>query len=71
MNTIAEDLDAQIAAHCHMKGSRPVLIVLGRMETAGLKLTHPLSVTHHDYQGISLEERDQASLVLLIGSGRH
>ena len=66
MSTIAEHLNAQIEAHRLLHGCRPILISLGRQEFQGLRATHPESASHHNYQGIAIEERSEESLVLLV-----
>lgn len=63
MSTIAQELNVRIEAHRLTHGSRPFMMGLGRRELEGLSQTHPESVAHHNYGGISIEERDEESIV--------
>jgi hypothetical protein len=39
------------------------MVGLGRRELESLRQTHPQSVAHHNYGGISIEERSEESIV--------
>ena len=70
MSTLAQDLNVRIEAHRLTHGSRPVMVGLGRRELKSLRETHPQSVAHHNYGGISIEERNEESIVHFYAGGR-